>query len=197
MLKKKHNIIEGNRMFDQSNWEKTSIYCQRPARWPDEKRKKHFNAEYKKNTRQHGIPVGTSCRMPLLTKKNIKAYLIMFKFIWLDLWSSGIMFYGITWPNWNFLDPWISGVSGAKRQSFWAEEHHHGQTRRCSSLVMGVLWRSSQALSGNLDCMKGIMNSKVSRCWRDWSLMINGLSCRTTIPKYTSESTEARFRDQS
>uniref|UniRef100_A0A671NNV5 Transposase Tc1-like domain-containing protein n=1 Tax=Sinocyclocheilus anshuiensis TaxID=1608454 RepID=A0A671NNV5_9TELE len=71
----------------------------------------------------YGLRVGASCRMPLLTKKNIKEF-------WKNvLWSDVTKL--------ELLDPWISGMSGAKK----AGEHHlHGQTWRRTSPVMGVFY---------------------------------------------------------
>ncbi len=51
----------------------------------------------------------------LLTMKDINGWLEYVKLIWIDLWSSGRMFYGAMGPNWNLLDPWIRGMSDAKK----------------------------------------------------------------------------------
>ncbi len=69
------------------------------------------------------------------------------------------MFYGVTWPNWNLLDTWFSSMSGVKKGKV------HKQKKNTISIVKhgerpDLLWGCFAAAgSGNLDCMKDIMDS--------------------------------------
>jgi len=80
-------------------------------------------------------------------RRTLKAKLNMLKFIWIFLWSFGIMLRDQTETFWTY----GSAVClMQKRQSLWAEEHNlHGQTWRWSHLDMGCF---AVAGSGNLDC---------------------------------------------
>lgn len=105
----------------QSNWEKPSLYWQRLVRWLDERREKHFNADYKRNSILLNY-VKINLDRPVELEECFMRDVTQ-----LDFW-----------------DPWSSHMSGGKkRQSLWAEEQHpYHQTWRCTSLV--IWWSRSR-----------------------------------------------------
>ncbi len=90
----------------------------------------------------NGLHVRTSCGMPL--KKNTKRHLIMLKWIWIYLWSSGRMFYGVMWAFWTH-----RSVSGAKKAKL--------MSRRTSSP-----WSNMEV---DLSCYGGAF---CCRKWKSW-----------------------------
>ncbi len=130
-----------HKMFDHSNWKKHAMYSQRLARWLDKRRKNIWMQCIRRTLDKYGLHVEASCRIPLLLK-----------FTWIDLWSSGRMFYRVIWPNGNFLELWISGMSGVIK-----EEHHlYSQHGGGPVLLWGCF---TVAGSGNHEWMKDIINS--------------------------------------
>jgi len=119
----------------------------------------------------------------------------MLKFIWIEMWSSERMFYGVMWQNWNFFLP-------MDQHYVWCKKRHlHGQKWRRSSLVIWVLcccrkWKSC-LYEGHHEFFEVSSHCKDDVRPSGQRLKLDDQWTSSIIPKCTSKSTWAWFRDQS
>ncbi len=170
------------------------MYFQRLQRWPDERRK-NISMQSIRTQGKYGLHVGASCWMPLLTKKNIKRRLEHAK----NYLDRPVEF----WKNVLWRDVTQLEHFGPMNQwNVWSKKGKANEQKNTISMVKHgggpvLLWGCfTVAGSGNHECMKDIMDSLkyqailariVMPLVQRLKMMINGLSCRTLIPKYTSK----------
>ncbi len=143
---------------------------------------------------KHGFHIGTSCRMPLLTKKNIKGKLVETCGVLEECFMEWCDQTGTFWPM--------------DQEYVWCKTGKPYEQKNTISMVKHgggpvLLWGCfAVAGNGNRDCMKNIMDSleyqAILAMIRMSSVQRLKLDVhRTAIPKYTSKSTYVLFRDWS
>ncbi len=99
---------------------KPSLYCQRFARWPDERRKNISMQSTRKTLNKNCLHFRTPRQMPLSTKMNIKG---QHEYAKMNLDRPVKFWKSMTKLDFFIFDPWISSIASAKKGTAYEQKN--------------------------------------------------------------------------